>query len=1184
MRSLKPIPFTNDRYLHAMRDHIVVFDGAMGTNIQNLEPTAADYGGETLWGNNDYLVISRPAMIETIHADFLRAGAEVIETCTFRSNRLTMREYGLQDRILEMNRAAANLARRTADRFAQATGAPRFVAGSLGPTGFLPSASDPALSNITFDELAAVFAEQAQGLVEGGVDLLLLETQQDILEVKAAVAGIHRYFRRAGVRVPLQVQVTLDVTGRMLLGTDIAAVLTILRYLPIDVIGLNCSTGPDYMREPVRYLTANTNLPISVIPNAGLPLNVDGKAVYPMEPHPLAATLVEFVRDLGINIVGGCCGTSPEHIRQMVDLVQPLRTQAPGLARIAAKTVFPAQVASAMRAAGLAQEPAPHLIGERINTQGSKIVKRLLLADDYEGLLQIARDQIEGGAHTLDVCVALTERPDESEMMRRTVRLLSQSVDAPLVIDSTEPEVLRMALENIPGRPIINSINLENGRQRCDTVLPLAVEHGAAVVALTIDPIGMAKTAGRKLEVAQAIYQIAVHEYGLPPDALIYDALTFTLATGDPEFANSAVETLEGIRLIKRHLPGVFCSLGVSNLSFGLTQHARGPLNSVFLWHAVQAGLDMAIINPKHTMPYAEIPADVRSLCEDLIFNRRADALALYIQYFEEHGTGLGERKADVDPTAGMSVEQKLHWQIVHRQKEGVEELVSTAIAAHDPVWVLNNVLLAAMKEVGDKFGAGELILPYVLQSAEVMKKAVGRLETYLERSEGVTKGKVVLATVYGDVHDIGKNLVKTILTNNGFTVFDLGKQVPANVIIDKAVEVNADAIGLSALLVSTSKQMPLIVQELHTRRLSFPVLVGGAAINRRFGRRILFVKDGDGAPTPYAPGVFYCKDAFEGLDTVRLLLSDRRGDLQQRNREEGLAELLRPVEMAAPGNRSRSNTPLLAQADIPAPPFWGARVIHTIPPIHVFPHLDKDELYRLSWGAKNAHGEAWETLRSQFDARLARMTAEAQKTGWLQPQAVYGYFPCQSDGNDLLIYDPAAMQQPDAASALPLVGRFSFPRQDDGERLCIADYFAPVESGLLDVVALQVVTVGAAATQRFEALQEAGDYSEAYFAHGLAVQTAEATATWLHARVQKELSRGSRGKRYSWGYGACPDLNDHRVLFDLLPAGPALGMSLTSACQLVPEQSTAAIVVHHPAAKYYTIGGSRVEQLLAAG
>lgn len=1181
---MRTLPYTNDRYLHALRDHILVYDGAMGTSIQKFEPTAVDFGGEKQWGNNDHLVVSKPSLIESIHASFLAVGSEVIETDTFRSNRLTMREYGLQDQIVELNRTAAQLARRVADRFASETGIPRYVAGSMGPTGYLPSASDPALSNVTFQELADVFAEQARGLVEGGVDVLLLETQQDILEVKAAVAGIHRYFRQTGVRVPLQVQVTLDVTGRMLLGTDIAAVLTILNALPIDVIGLNCSTGPDYMREPVRYLCANTNRPISVIPNAGLPLNVDGQAVYPMEPAPLAAVLGEFVRELGVNVVGGCCGTTPAHLAEVVAQVAPVRTTAPGLARIRSQQGFTPAVASAMRATGLVQEPAPMLIGERINTQGSKIVKRLLLADDYDGLVQIAHEQVDGGAHTLDVCVALTERADEAAQMRTTVRLLAQSIDAPLVIDSTEADVMKIALENYPGRPIVNSVHLEGGRTRMDTVLPLVVEHGTAVIALTIDQAGMAKTAARKLEAAQAIYDIAVGEYGLPADALIFDALTFTLATGDPEFANSAVETLDGIRAIKQGLPGVLCSLGVSNLSFGLTMAARGPLNSVFLYHAVQAGLDMAIVNPKHVAPYAEIPPDLRELCEDLIFNRRPDALARYIHYFEEHAGDVGERKAEADPTEGMTTEEKLHWQIVHRKKEGVEELVSTSVEAHDPVWVLNHVLLPAMKEVGDKFGAGELILPYVLQSAEVMKKAVARLETYLERQEGVTKGKVVLATVYGDVHDIGKNLVNTILTNNGYTVFDLGKQVPANVIIDKAVEVGADAIGLSALLVSTSRQMPLIVQELHKRGLSFPVLVGGAAINRRFGRRILFVEQADAAAAvPYPAGVFYCKDAFEGLDTVDTLLNAAaRPALLERTLSEGYAELRRTLDTGPVSTATRSATRVLTAAEIPTPPFWGVRVIGQIPPLQVYPFIDKNELYRLSWGAKNAHGAAWETLQVEFDTRLAAMQAEIQKRGWLQPQAVYGYFPCQAAENALVIYDPEPLQKRNGAAAdLREIARFTFPRQEDDEHLSISDYFVPQSAGVVDVVALQVVTVGEVATQRFEALQTAGDYSEAYYFHGLAVQTAEATAAWLHARIQHELGIGARGKRYSWGYGACPDLEDHQAVFRLLPAESALGMSLTTAYQLVPEQSTAAIVVHHPEARYYNIGGSRVEQLL---
>jgi 5-methyltetrahydrofolate--homocysteine methyltransferase len=591
----------------------------------------------------------------------------------------------------------------------------------------------------------------------------------------------------------------------------------------------------------------------------------------------------------------------------------------------------------------------------------------------------------------------------------------------------------------------------------------------------------------------------------------------------------------------------------------------------------------MAIVNPKHVAPYAEIPADLRALCEDLIFNRRPDALARYIHYFEEHAGDVGERKADVDPTAGMSTEEKLHWQIVHRKKEGVEELVSTSVAAHDPVWVLNHVMLPAMKEVGDKFGAGELILPYVLQSAEVMKKAVARLETYLERQEGVTKGKVVLATVYGDVHDIGKNLVNTILTNNGYTVFDLGKQVPANVIIDKAVAVGADAIGLSALLVSTSRQMPLIVQELHKRGLNFPVLVGGAAINRRFGRRILFVQEAEAQDAmPYAAGVFYCKDAFEGLDTVDTLLNDAaRPALLERTVAEGYVELARTLDTGTATGATRSATRVLAADEIPTPPFWGVRVIGQIPPLQVYPFLDRDELYRLSWGAKNTHGPAWDALRAEFDARLAAMQADAQKQGWLQPQATYGYFPCQADGNDLVIYDPEAMAQRNGATVdLREVARLSFPRQGDDAHLSISDYFVPHSSGLIDVVALQVVTVGEVATRRFDALQAAGDYSEAYYVHGLAVQAAEATAAWLHARIQKELGIGARGKRYSWGYGACPDLEDHQVVFRLLPAESALGMHLTPAFQLVPEQSTAAIVVHHPEARYYTIGGSRVEQL----
>lgn len=1181
------------RYLEALAQRVLIFDGAMGTNIQRLNLTAADFGGEQYQGCNDYLVITRPDVIEHIHASFLAVGCDVIETDTFRANRITLREYSLHDRVIEINRAAASLARRVADRFSTPNH-PRFVAGSIGPSGMLPSSSDPFLSAISFTELADVFREQAIGLIEGGADLLLIETSQDILEVKAAVFGIRKAFQEADVRLPIQAQVTLDTTGRMLLGTDLAAALVTLEALDVDVLGLNCSTGPEHMYEPARYLGEHSRLPVSIIPNAGLPINDgSGNAIYPLQPEPMARDLHTFVADFGVNVVGGCCGTTPEHLAAIVTALTSPPTLGGAKALPQRLTLIPGRdgwprlrrmpgasaprqpmASSAMRAVSLVQDPPPTLIGERINAQGSRKVKQLLLAEQYDAVLEIARSQVEGGAHLLDVCVALTERADEAEQMRTLVRLLAQSVEAPLVIDTTEPKVVQTALESYPGRAIINSINLENGRERVDAVVPLVKAHGAAVIALTIDEEGMAYTAERKLAIARRIYEICVHEYDLEPSDLIFDTLTFTLTTGQEELRRSAIETIEGIRRIKRELPGVLTSLGVSNVSFGLNPRARGVLNSVFLYHCVQAGLDMAIVNPAHITPYAEIPADQRELAEDLIFDRRPDALARYIAYFEQ-AAQEAEQPTTEDPTTGMSAEQRIHWQILHRKKDGIEALLDEVLARRTPVEVLNEVLLPAMKDVGDRFGTGELILPFVLQSAEVMKRAVAHVERFLERRDGASKGTVVLATVYGDVHDIGKNLVKTILSNNGYMVHDLGKQVPVNVIIDKAVEVNATAIGLSALLVSTSKQMPLCVQELHRRGLKFPVLIGGAAINRRFGRRILFVEDG----VPYEPGVFYCKDAFEGLAVMDALVDEeRRAELLERIVREAWEEVRGAVSLQPSAvSRQRNSVWSPEIAPIPKPPFWGPRVLRYIPLAEVFPLIDRDELFRLSWGAKNAHGEAWEALRAQFEQRLARMEAHALAHGWLRPQAVYGYFPCQSEGDELIVYAPEGVV---AGQPRELV-RFAFPRQEGDDGLCIADYFAPVDSGQMDVVAFQVVTVGPEATERFDALQAAGDYSEAYYTHGLAVQTAEATAEWLHRRIKQELGIGDRGKRYSWGYPACPDLEDHAKVFQLLPAERELGMSLTAAFQLVPEQSTAAIVVHHPHARYFSVGGSRVEQLL---
>ena len=1178
-----PMPaFSNRRYLDAIDDHIVIFDGAMGTSIQGYDLNKFDFGGAAYQDCIDYLVITRPDIIREIHESFLSVGAEAIETNTFRSNRLTLAEHGLGERTLEINRAAARIARAACDEAQAKTGIPRFVAGSMGPSGMLPSGDDPDLSDITFDQLADLFSEQARGLVEGGADLLLLETSQDILEVKAAVYGINRYFAESGARVPLQVQITLDVSGRMLFGTDITGAVATLTALPIDVLGMNCSTGPEYMRLPIQYLIERSPLPISVLPNAGLPINVDGEAVYPMKPAPFSEMVAEFAH-WGVNVVGGCCGTTPEHIALLYERVHgrsydaPLSRNGSLQAPAEREVVLEARVSSGMTAARMMQDPGPTLIGERVNSQGSRRVKRLLLEDDYDSIVEIAVGQVERGAHMLDVCVALTERDDEKEQMEMLVKKLSMAVEAPLIIDTTEADVAEAALALYPGRGIINGNNLENGRERIDEILPIAVKHGAAVLSMTIDEEGMAHSRDKKLEIARRISDIARAEYGMTAEDLVFDTLTFPLTTGQEELRNDAVETIEGIRLIKAQLPGVMTALGISNVSFGVGAAARGVLNSVFLYHAVKAGLDMAIVNPAHITPYFEIPDEQRRVAEDLIFNSDADALARFIQYFEENEVQVAGAE-EIDPTADMTSEEALHWQIVHRKKEGVEALIDDILGRMDAVAALNTVLLPAMKEVGDKFGAGELILPFVLQSAEVMKKSVAYLEQFMEKIEGASKGIVVLATVYGDVHDIGKNLVKTILSNNGYTVHDLGKQVPANTIIDKALEFNADAIGLSALLVSTSKQMPLIVNELARRDLQIPVLVGGAAINRRFGRRILFLDD---SQEPYLAGVFYCKDAFEGLAVVDQLLDAER---HEQFLDEVFSEAYAEVERAPRRRRARRGgfqKTVPDAPDIPQPPFWGSRVVKSMPLEIVTQYLHKPELFRLSWGAKNTRGAEWDRLEAEFEARLLRMGVDAARKRTLQPHAVNAYLPANSDGDDLIVWEADAYG---ATGDKRETARFRFPRQPDGERLCISDYFASRDSGLTDVLVLQTVTVGAAASAEFERLEAANEYSEAYFFHGLAVQAAEATANYLTHIVGGQLGiAAGRGKRYSWGYPACPELADHEIVLRLLPQlASELGLSLTESWQWVPEQSTAALFTHHPDAKYYSVGGlDRVGQIL---
>jgi 5-methyltetrahydrofolate--homocysteine methyltransferase len=1151
-------------YREAINSRVVVYDGGMGATLEQFDLTPADYGG--LEGKcHEALVLHRPDVIEGVHSSMLDAGAEVVETDSFQASRLKLGEWGIAEHTHEINLKAARIARRAA-------GESRFVAGSLGPTGFLPASEDPTLGKIAFAELVDVFAEQAGGLIEGGADLLIIETAQDILEVKAAIFGAREAFKLADRALPIHASVSLlPQGGKMLLGTDISSVLTTLEALKVDVVGLNCSTGPEDMRDAIRFLGEFCSLPVACIPNAGLPLQgPQGETIFPEQPEPLARTLAEFVERYGVGVVGGCCGTTPAHIAAIVELLGERRTTPPA-PRPAPR---PARLASMIADTPLVQEPRPTMVGERVNAQGSRKAKELLLADDYDGLVQIAESQVAAGAHVLDVCVAVTERTDEAEQMRLTVKKISLAEPAPIQVDSTEPEVIQAALEQTPGRPIINSINLEAGREKLDRVVPVALAHGAALIALTIDEQGMAKTAERKLAVAKRICELACGEHGLDPELLIFDALTFTLTTGEQEWRPSALETIEGIRAIKSELPRVKTSLGVSNVSFGVSPPARAVLNSVFLHHCVQAGLDLALVNPDHITPYPEIGEQQRELADDLVFNRREDALERFIAHFEAQGTaGAAEAgAAGQDPTADMEPEQALHFHILRRRKEGVEEWIDASVEKIGAVPTLNEVLLPAMKEVGDKFGAGELILPFVLQSAEVMKRAVARLEQYLEKLEGYTKGTVVLATVFGDVHDIGKSLVGTILTNNGYTVVDLGKQVPIQTILEAAQEHEATAIGLSALLVSTSKQMPACIQELHAQGLSFPVLIGGAAINRAFSYRALY-PGGTSSDEMYGPGVFYCKDAFEGLAVMDQLVDDQASAGLVAKLRSSAADFRAKGEEPQELDLSDDSVRSAARTDvpIPEPPFWGVQEI-PVELDEVYSHLDTHVLFKLHWGGRGVKGEAWRNLlQSDFIPRLERMWREQS---YLHPRALLGFFPCYSQGNEIVVLDPAEREGE--------LTRFVCPRQPAGERLCLADFFRPASDGAppaeLDVVALQAVTVGAEVTELIARLEREGEFSEQLFVHGLGVQSAEALAEWLHWRARAMLGiPASQGRRYSWGYPAVPEQSEHVKVDQLLDLS-RIGMKLTSGYAPDPEQSTLALVAHHPQAIYF---GTRQGRLL---
>ncbi len=1143
--------------LDAISRGIVIFDGAMGTTLQRMqlagELTVRDFDGRQ--GCNEVLSLTRPDVVAGVHRSYLEVGCDVVETNTFGGSRPKLDEFDLGAKIVEVNETAARIAREEAERAQRTDGRPRFVAGSLGPSGFLPSSSDPDLGRVRPEELVEIFREQSAPLLRGGVDCIIAETAQDLLELRSQIFGARKAMEEVGRRVPLIAQITLDPSGRMLLGTEPLSAAALIAACGADVMGLNCSTGPREMVDPLRALAEHAPLPLSCQPNAGIPENREGVAVYPLQPGELAEHLARFVRDFRLSVVGGCCGTTPEHLRLVVEATRPA-----GPARKAPRRA--PMLSSGLKAVALHQEPRPLIIGERVNSQGSKKMKELLLANDVTGILGVAREQVEGGAHALDVCVALTERADEQDTMTRVVRVLSGQIEAPLCIDSTEPEVVASALEWLPGIGIVNSVHLERGWEKIDRLFPLLKRYGACTVAMTIDEKGMALTRDRKLEVARRIYERALRD-GLAPWQVLFDVLTFTLATGDEQYRQSAVETIEGIGLVKEKLPGALTVLGVSNVSFGLSKQTRPILNSVFLTHCLKAGLDAAIVNPRDILPWNEIPQEARSLAEDLVLARRDDALARLIAHFETRGPA---KAAAVEEERHFDTpEAKLHHMIVDRQQKGLIETIDECLKTRSAVGVINDVLLGAMKEVGDRFGAGELILPFVLQSAEVMKKAVAYLEQFMEKNDSYSRGSVVLATVFGDVHDIGKNLVKTILSNNGYTVHDLGKQVPVDRIVDTVVEKKADAVGLSALLVSTSRQMPLVVQEMDRRGLKLPVLIGGAAINRKYGWRTAYV---EGTDRLYEGGVFYCRDAFEGLDTINLLQSaEERPKLHEKLKRE--AHLHRTMVIA--GAERAAGEQLAAVTDVAprsvaeppkvSPPFWGTRIV---PPEDlalrdIFDCLDLVELYRLQWGVKPKSREAYQRMiADEFAAKRHELQEECIRNGWLDPKVIYGYFPCSAKGNDLAVLDPQ--------TRAPL-WKFSFPRKIEAPRKCLADFFSGD-----DVVAFQAVTMGDKATKLCAEWEAAGEFTKSYFLHGLAVESAEALAEYWHRRVRAEMGLPpEQGKRYSAGYPAWPDLADQQGVWAILHP-ERIGVTLTEAHQMVPEQSTSAIIVWHPEASYYSV------------
>ena len=1167
--------------LAAMLDRVLICDGAMGTMIQRARLTIADYEGKE--GCPEILCRMRPDVIADIHRQYFAAGADVVETNSFGSTPLVLAEYAIAEEAFDLSRRSAAIARAVADEFTkQNPRLPRFVAGSVGPTTKLVS-----LGHLPYDELFASYVTQIHGLLAGGIDIVQIETAQDILGVKCAVLAARRAMQLAGREVPIIAQVTIETTGTMLIGTEIAAALPALEALDIDVIGLNCATGPDLMHEHVRFLGENASRLVSVLPNAGLPRNENGVAKYDLTPESLADFHERFVRDYGVALIGGCCGTNPAHIAALSSRLRGPDGKTPRPA--VRPQPGPSQATSLYLSVNLRQDPPPLIIGERSNANGSKKFRELLLREDFDGLVEIGREQIAEGAHLIDVCVAYVGR-DEVRDMQEVLRRYSTQINLPLVIDTTQLDVLEAALKMLGGRAIVNSVNLEDGEEKANRVCQLAREYGAGLIALTIDEEGMAKTAARKIEVARRLYDIVCGRWGIDPGALLFDPLTFTIGSGDADSRDAAIQTLEGVQGIKEALPGVKTVLGVSNVSFGLKPYPRQILNSVFLAEAIQVGLDAAIVSPAKILPLAKLSPDDIQITRDLIYDQRREGYDPLFAFMSR----FADAKADAGTVLGETgpLEERLARRIIDGKKLGIETLLEEALnAGYKPLDIINKILLEGMKRVGDLFGSGQMQLPFVLQSAETMKTAVAYLEPFMERLDGSEKGVIVLATVKGDVHDIGKNLVDIILSNNGYRVLNLGIKQPADAILEAAEREKADAIGMSGLLVKSTVVMKENLELMASRGLSIPVLCGGAALTRGYVEGAL--------SAAYRSGeVYYGADAFTGLRLMdelcghvapeaRTLTGPGRKKMQARSAQKALLRTEREeAALALASEYAPSDVPPAQQ--IPKPPFFGTRILsgRELDLNKVFPFINRRVLFRGQWQyrrGRRSESEYRHFVAETVEPKFHYWCQRVIERKWLEPQAIYGFFPCYSDGNDLVVLHP-----PGSAAAYTEAERFAFPRQPQGRRLCISDFFRKrelAEKEGFDVVGVSVVTVGAIASQTEARLFEKHRYDDYLHFHGLAVETAEGLAEFVHKRARHDLGisafdaplieqlfgQGYQGSRYSFGYPACPRLEDHVPLFRLLGA-ERIGLSLSEEFQIVPEQSTAALLCHHPEAKYFSI------------